>query len=133
MPGTFPAARSEVDHSLLCEGSIINHSKISHSIVGIRSRIGEQSVIDRTFVMGADSFESQEEIEINTSRGLPPIGIGRNCLIRNAIVDKNARIGNGVKLINAGGKAFEETDDYVIRDGIIVVPKHAVIPDGTIV
>jgi glucose-1-phosphate adenylyltransferase len=124
---------AEIDHSILCEGSIINRSRISRSIIGIRSRVGEQSVIERTVVMGADLFEAQEEIERNRRRGLPRIGIGRDCLIRNAIIDKNARIGDGVKLVNAEGKTFEETEDYVIRDGIVVVPKHAVIPDGTIV
>jgi glucose-1-phosphate adenylyltransferase len=124
---------SEVNHSILCEGSIINRSKISHSIIGIRSRVGEGSAIDRTVVMGADYFESQEEIEANLRSGLPPIGIGRDCLIRGAIIDKNARIGNRVKLVNAREIACEETDDYVIRDGIIVVPKHAVIPDGTVI
>jgi glucose-1-phosphate adenylyltransferase len=132
LPGS-KILRSEVDHSILCEGSIIDRSKISHSIIGIRSRVGEQSLIERTVVMGADSFESQEEITANARRGLPRIGIGRDCHIRNAIIDKNARIGDGVKLTNAGGKGFEETDDYVIRDGIVVVPKHAVIPNGTIV
>jgi len=124
---------SEIDHSILCEGSIINRSKISHSIIGIRSRIGEGSAIDRTVVMGADYFESQEEIEGKLRSGLPPIGIGRDCLIRGAIIDKNARIGDRVELVNARGIAYQETDDYVIRDGIIVVPKHAVIPDGTVI
>lgn len=132
LPGS-KILRSEVDHSLLCEGSIINRSEIRHSIIGIRSRVGERSVIERTVVMGADSFESREEIEASARRGLPPIGIGRDCLIRNAIIDKNARIGNRVKLINAAGLSSEETEDYVVRDGIIVVPKHAVIADGTIV
>jgi glucose-1-phosphate adenylyltransferase len=122
---------SEVDHSILCEGSIINRSRISHSIIGIRSRIGERSVIDRTVVMGADYYESKEEIQAHLRTGLPSVGIGRECLIRGAIIDKNARIGDGVKLANAAGVAYRETDDYVIRDGIIVVPKHAVIPDGT--
>lgn len=124
---------SEVDHSILCEGSIINRSKISHSIIGIRSRIGEGSAIDRTVVMGADYFESQEEIKGKLRSGLPPIGIGRDCLIRGAIIDKNARIGDRVELINTRGITYQETDDYVIRDGIIVVPKHAVIPDGTVI
>ncbi len=132
LPGS-KILRSEVDHSILCEGSIINRSKISHSIIGIRSRVGEGSVIDRTVVMGADYFESKEEIEVNLRSGLPPVGIGRECLIRGAIVDKNARIGDGVKLINDRGIPCLETDDYVIRDGIIVVPKHAVIPDETVV
>jgi len=124
---------SEVDHSILCEGSIINRSKISHSIIGIRSRIGEGSAIDRTVVMGADYFESQEEIKGKLRSGLPPIGIGRDCLIRGAIIDKNARIGDRVELVNTRGITYQETDDYVIRDGIIVVPKHAVIPDGTVI
>jgi glucose-1-phosphate adenylyltransferase len=132
LPGSKILA-SEVDHSILCEGSIINRSRISRSIIGIRSRVGEGSVLDRTVVMGADYFESGEEIEANLRNRLPPIGIGRDCLIRGAIIDKNARIGDGVKLVNHKGVAFEETEDYVIRDGIIVVPKHAVIPDGTVV
>jgi glucose-1-phosphate adenylyltransferase len=132
LPGS-KILRSEVDHSILCEGSIINRSKISHSIIGIRSRIGEGSAIARTVVMGADYFESQEEIAADLGDGIPAIGIGRDCQIRGAIVDKNARIGDGVKLINEPGLPCQETDDYVIRDGIIVVPKHAVIPDGTVV
>ncbi|MBN2408788.1 MAG: glucose-1-phosphate adenylyltransferase [Candidatus Aminicenantes bacterium] len=132
LPGS-KILRSEVDRSLLCEGSIINRSEIRHSIVGIRSRIGERSVIERTVVMGADSFESQEEIAANARRGLPAIGLGRDCVIRNAIIDKNARIGDGVRLINGSNVVNEETESYVIRDGIIVVPKHAVVPDGTIV
>jgi glucose-1-phosphate adenylyltransferase len=132
LPGSKILA-SEVEHSILCEGSIINRSKISRSIIGIRSRVGEGSAIDRTVVMGADYFESQEEINANLRRRLPPIGIGRNCLIRGAIIDKNSRIGDGVKLVNDRRISSQETEDYVIRDGIIVVPKHAVIPDGTVI
>jgi glucose-1-phosphate adenylyltransferase len=132
LPGS-KILRSEVDHSILCEGSIINRSKISHSIIGIRSRIGEGSAVGRTVVMGADYFESQEEIKAHLQGGLPPIGIGRDCLIRGAIIDKNARIGDHVKLSNERGITYQETDNYVIRDGIIVVPKHAVLRDGTVV
>lgn len=132
LPGSKILA-SEVDHSILCEGSIINRSRISRSIIGIRSRIGENSLIERAFVMGADAFESQEAIERNAAEGIPDIGIGRNCEIRGAIIDKNARIGDGARLINAAGALEAETDDYVIRDGIIVVPKHGVIRPGTVV
>jgi glucose-1-phosphate adenylyltransferase len=132
LPGSKILA-SEVDHSILCEGSIIERSRITRSIIGIRSRVGENSVIEETVVMGADYFEPREEIEENARRGFPPIGIGKDCLIRRSIIDKNARVGSGVKLINAKGADFEETENYVIRDGIIVVPKHAVIPDGTVV
>jgi glucose-1-phosphate adenylyltransferase len=123
---------SEVDHCILCEGSIINRSKISNSIIGIRSRVGEGSIIDRSVIMGADYFESKAQIEANALRGLPAIGIGKGSEIRNAIIDKNARIGDGVRLVNARGLSEMDTEDYVIKDGIIVVPKHAVIPDGTV-
>lgn len=124
---------SEVHNSILCEGSIINRSWINHSIIGIRSRIGDNSVIDHSVIMGADFFESKEELAQNEEKGLPNIGIGYNCEIRNAIIDKNARIGNGVRLINAQGVKEEEHDDYVIQDGIIVIPKNSVIPRGTVI
>jgi len=119
--------------SILCEGSIINRSRIHHSIVGVRSRVEEGAVLERTVVMGADFFESKEEKARNAAAGVPPIGIGRNCEIRNAIIDKNARIGNGVKLVNARGVKDEKADHYGIVNGIIVIPKNAVIPDGTII
>jgi glucose-1-phosphate adenylyltransferase len=124
---------SEVHHSILCEGSIINQSRIRQSIVGVRSRIEEKCSLERTVMMGADYFESDEEKSRNASAGIPPIGIGRECEIRNAIIDKNARIGNGVKLINAKNTRDEQTDNYVIVNGIIVVPKNGVIPDGTVI
>ncbi len=132
LPGSKILA-SEVRNSILCEGSIIDRSRIVDSIVGIRSRIGEKCRIERTVVMGADYFEEAEEIEQNTRLGIPPIGIGRGSEIRNAIIDKNARIGEDVRLVNERGVSDEETDQYVIRDGIIVVPKLAVIPDATII
>jgi glucose-1-phosphate adenylyltransferase len=122
---------SRVHNSILCEGSIIDRSEIIHSIIGIRSRIGENSIVDRTVMMGADFFESQREIEIKTKRNIPRIGVGNGCEIRNAIIDKNARIGSNVKLINAKGITEETHEHYVIRDGIIVIPKNAIIPDGT--
>ncbi len=124
---------SEVNNSILNEGSIINHSRINHSIIGIRSRIGENSVIERSVIMGADFFESEDEKSHNAKKGIPDIGIGNNCEIRKAIIDKNARIGNGVKLINARSITDETTENYVIRDGIIVIPKNEIIPDGTVI
>ncbi len=122
---------SEVRNSILCEGSIINNSKITHSIIGIRSRIGNNAAIERSVLMGADFFESKEEIERNLQKKIPGIGIGNDCIVRNAIIDKNARIGNGVKLVNEKGIDEDTHEEYVIRDGIIVVPKNATIPDGT--
>ena len=82
--------------------------------------------------MGADYFESQPELAQNAALGNPPIGIGHDCEIRNAIIDKNARIGNGVKLINARSVRDEQAENYVIVNGIIVVPKNGIIRDGTV-
>ncbi|MCX7975341.1 MAG: glucose-1-phosphate adenylyltransferase [Candidatus Aminicenantes bacterium] len=124
---------SEVENSILCEGSIINRSIIRNSIIGIRSRIGENCLIENSIIMGADYFESEEEIKSNASKGIPNIGLGRNCEIRRAIIDKNARIGDNCRLVNLRNVQSEENENYVIRDGIIVVPKHGVIYPGTII
>jgi len=124
---------SEVNNSILCEGSIINHSRINHSIIGIRSRIGENSVIERAVIMGADFFETVEEFAQNDKTGVPHVGIGSNCEIQEAIIDKNARIGKGVKLVNARGVSDETSENYVIKGGIIVIPKNAIVPDGTVI
>jgi len=132
LPGS-KILHSDVARAILCEGSIINNSRIYDSIVGVRSRIGDGCSFDRTVVMGADFFESSEELARNAAKGLPPIGIGCDCEIRNAIIDKNARIGNGVRLINARGAQDERADHYCIVGGIIVIPKNAVIPDGTVI
>lgn len=132
LPGSKILA-SDVTESILCEGSIINGSKISRSIIGVRSRIGERCVMERTVMMGADFFESKEELAKNAAQGIPSIGIGRDCEIRTAIIDKNARIGNGVKLINARGVRDEKAENYCVVNGILVVPKNAVIPDGTVI
>jgi len=132
LPGSKILA-SEVKSSILCEGSIINRSRIERSLIGIRSRVGDNSVLERTVMMGADFYESKEEIDANRANCLPDIGIGGECEVRNAIIDKNARIGHGVRLINARGVAEESAENYVIKDGIIVVPKNGVIPDGTLI
>jgi len=124
---------STVENSILCEGSIINSSRIRRSIIGIRSRIGENCDIERTVMMGADYFESREELAANAARGIPPIGVGTDSEIRRAILDKNARIGRNVRLINARGVQDETAENYSIVSGIVVVPKNSVIPDGTVI
>ncbi|MGD8534210.1 MAG: glucose-1-phosphate adenylyltransferase [Candidatus Aminicenantes bacterium] len=124
---------SEVQNSILCEGSIIDRARINQSIIGIRSRIGKNSVIERSVLMGADFFESEQEFSQNKADGIPDVGIGENCEIRNTIIDKNVRIGNGVKLVNSRNINDEDSEYYVIRDGIIVIPKNAAIPDGTVI
>jgi len=124
---------AEVENAILCEGSIVDRSTIRDSLVGIRSRIGEGSRLERAVVMGADCYESREDQAENRERGVPDVGIGRGVEIRNAIVDKNARIGHGAKLVNRNGATTENAENYNIVDGIIVVPKNAVIPDGAVI
>jgi glucose-1-phosphate adenylyltransferase len=132
LPGSKILA-SQVTNSILCEGSIINRSNVSQSIIGIRTRIGENSRLNRSIVMGADYFESKERMLRNESTGIPNVGIGMDCEIQNAIIDKNTRIGHGVKLINTRNIRDEIQEDYVIRDGIIVIPKNSIIPNGTVI
>ncbi|MEN6560988.1 MAG: glucose-1-phosphate adenylyltransferase [Acidobacteriota bacterium] len=132
LPGSKIVA-SDVRDAVLCEGSIVNRSYIRNAIIGIRSRIGENARLERTVVMGADYYESREDMARNRGRNVPDIGIGSGCEIRDAIIDKNARIGRGVRLVNAAGAAAASAESCSIVDGIIVVPKDAVIPDGTVI
>lgn len=132
LPGS-KILESQVSSSILCEGSIINRSVLSNAIVGIRTRIGENSRIHRTIIMGADFFESKEKLLENERNGVPNVGIGNNCEIENAIIDKNARIGHGVKLLNVRKVQEENSINYAIRDGIVVIPKNAVIQNGTVI
>lgn len=127
LPGT-KINRCQVEQSILCEGSIISESRVSNSIIGIRATVGAGSTIESTVVMGARFYESQAP----TSHPVP-MGIGEDCEIRNAIVDLNARIGAGAKLINAKGLQEFDAENYCIRGGVIVVPRDAVIQPGTIV
>jgi glucose-1-phosphate adenylyltransferase len=125
----------EIRDTIVSDGCIIQGAKLSRSVIGLRSRIGQGSHIDSAILMGSDDYQSIEEMTADTAIGLPRIGIGENTVIRRAIVDKNARIGSGVKLINEAG--IEEADaadkSYFIRDRIIIIPKNAVIKDGTVV
>jgi len=118
----------KIEQAILNSGAIVERATITRSIIGVRSRIGAGTVIEDSIVMGADYYELPWE------RGnVPPLGIGEKCVIRKAIIDKNARIGNRVLLENKRGIANHDDLDerYYIRDGIIVVPKGAVIADGT--
>ena len=124
---------SSVRSSILAEGSIIDDSEIDRTIVGIRSIISSGSRIYQSVIMGADYYESDELRAENQRSGIPHIGIGRNCLIQNAIIDKNARIGDNSVLVNQEGIDNYDGKDYCIRDGIVIVPKDAMIPPETVV
>lgn len=115
------------------EGSHIRDTEIERAIIGIRSMIGPNVKISDTVIMGADYHETDREIAQNKRAGRLNVGIGSDCVIENAIIDKNARIGPGTVIKNEAGIQDAEGEDYTIRDGIVVVPKNAVIPPGTVI
>ncbi len=122
---------SSVRSSILAEGSIIDDSELDRTIVGIRSIISHGSRIYQSVLMGADYYESEIARAENAQSGVPNVGIGRNCLIQNAIIDKNARIGDNSVLVNRDGIDNYDGENYYIRDGIVIVPKDATIPPET--
>lgn len=124
---------SSVRSSILAEGSIIDDSELDRTIVGIRSIISSGSRIYQSVLMGADYYESDALKAENVQAGIPNVGIGQNCLIQNAIIDKNARIGDNAVLVNRDGIDNHDGAHYYIRDGIVIVPKDATIHPGTVV
>jgi glucose-1-phosphate adenylyltransferase len=129
-PRFLPASivrSTHINRSLICDGCIIEKASIEHSIIGIRSVIDADTSLKDVILMGADYYEAESG---KSGKGLPHIGIGRGCDIRNAIIDKNARIGDGV-VISPEGKDREMNGvGFYIRDGIVVIPKSSVIPPG---
>jgi len=135
-PRFLPATKVEactVRRALLSEGCILVGAEIERAVIGIRSRIGHGAQIRDSLVLGADLYETVEEMERGQAKGLPPVGIGAESVIEHAIVDKNARVGRGVRITNHSGEADRDGEGYHLRDGIVVVPKSAVIPDGTVI
>jgi len=133
----LPASKinfSTITETLAADGSIITNANIMHSVIGIRTIIESGASLDGVVCMGADFYETPEQKEKNRLDGIPDIGIGRGCLIRRAIIDKNSRIGDQCR-IGIDNISREEGDygSYYIRSGIIVIPKAAIIPSGTVI
>ncbi len=122
-----------LEKTIIAEGCIINASRIENSVVGIRSRIGHGTTVVSSYLMGNDYFESLVELEHARTQGIPNLGIGNRCYIRNAIVDKNVRIGDDVRI--NGGNHLPNADHslYTVKEGIVVVKKGAVIPNGFVI
>ena len=122
-----------LEKTIIAEGCIINASRLEESVVGIRSRIGYGTTIVSSYIMGNDYYETLGEIENALQKGLPNVGIGARCYIKNAIVDKNCRIGDDVRI--NGGNHLANTDHslYTVKDGIVVVKKGAVLPNGFVI
>jgi glucose-1-phosphate adenylyltransferase len=135
-PRFLPAtkiASCDISESLISEGCFIEKSRIERSVIGIRSRIADGARIRHSLILGADLYEGSIDLERQSLEGIPPIGIGEGTVIENAIVDKNARVGRNVRIVNESGEQERDAANYHIRDGIVVVPKGAIIPDGTII
>jgi glucose-1-phosphate adenylyltransferase len=135
-PRFLPASKIEdcqVRRALISEGCIMVGAEVERSVIGIRSRVGRGTKVRNSLVLGADSYETVDEIDKAIGRGVPPLGIGEDSVVEQAIVDKNARVGRGVRLVNEAGLSEKDGEGYYIRDGIVIVPKDAVIADGTVV
>ena len=128
---TSKISGTTLNSSVIAEGCLIHAAMIERSVIGIRSRIGKESTVINTYMMGCDFYESLEEIQSNNIPIL--LGIGERCFIKNTIIDKNCRIGDDVKI--NGGTHLEdiETKTYLIKDGIVVIKKDATIPKGTVI
>ncbi|BAY15429.1 glucose-1-phosphate adenylyltransferase [Nostoc sp. HK-01] len=124
-----------VTESIIGEGCILKNCRIQHSVLGVRSRIESGCVIEESLLMGADFYQASVERQCSIEKNDIPVGIGTDTIIRRAIIDKNARIGHDVKIINKDNvqEADREGQGFYIRSGIVVVLKNAVIPDGTII
>jgi glucose-1-phosphate adenylyltransferase len=124
---------AQIDHAVISDGCIINRATIVRSIIGLRTLVGSGTKLNRVIVIGSDYYEAQESVERHLREGKPRIGIGENCTIDNAIIDKNTRIGSNVTISPAGKAENLDHQNYFIRDGIVIIPKDAVIPDNTVI
>jgi len=124
---------TQIQNAIVAEGSIIHAASITKSVIGIRSRIGKDTVIKNAYIMGCDFYETINQINQKIDKGQPVLGIGERCVIEDAIVDKNCSIGNDVQI--KGGPNLEKIDHplYTVKDGIVVIKKGAVIPNGFII
>ncbi|MGL5112966.1 MAG: glucose-1-phosphate adenylyltransferase [Flavobacterium sp.] len=130
-PSKFKA--TQLDNALIADGCIINAKSIIKAVIGNRSRIGEGTVIENTYVMGNDFYQSVEDLEKDLQNSKAPLGIGQNCHIYQAIIEKNCRIGHNVTI--KGGKHLENCNEelYCVKEGIVVIKKGKVIPDNFVI
>ena len=136
-PRYLPGTRTDdchLERVMLADGCLIQDAVISDSIIGLRSIVGPGVRISRSVIMGADFYEDDARRVANREKGIPDVGIGSGSSIEGAIVDKNARIGKNVVIRpHLETQGMIDEDNFVIRDGLVIVPKNAVIPDGTVI
>ncbi len=124
---------AQINNSLISEGTIIEGSLVSRSVIGLRSVIREETKIHDSILMGSDYYETEEEARGKLLPDDCRLSIGKNCLIKNAILDKNVSLGDNVKIINKKGIKNKESDFYCIKNGIVIIEKNAVVPSGTVI
>ncbi|HTV62619.1 MAG TPA: glucose-1-phosphate adenylyltransferase [Verrucomicrobiae bacterium] len=135
-PRYLPASKingAEIEHAVISDGCILNHARLKNCIIGLRTVIGNGAELNRVVTMGSDFYETEESKQQHDREGLPRLAIGEHCKIENAIIDKNARIGNNVTISPAGKPETVDHELYYVRDGIIVIPKNAIIPHGVVI
>ena len=125
--------RCTFDHVIIADGCIITEAQFKRCVIGIRSVVREGCRLENVILMGADYFENEKEMRANAENDIPNIGVGHNCTIRNAIIDKGARIGSNVVLDPANKPREFEGQGVFIRDGVLIVPKNAIIPNNTVI
>lgn len=123
----------KINRAIMAGGCIIDDSDFERAVIGVRSFINRGCTLRNVVVMGADLFEDDEDRQQNRDLQRPDLGIGRNCHIENAIIDKNARIGNDVRLSPEGKPDMFQSGDVIVRDGVLIVIKNGVVPDGTVI
>ncbi|MDY5682126.1 MAG: glucose-1-phosphate adenylyltransferase [Treponema sp.] len=125
---------AELKNTMAAEGCVITRAKINHSVIGIRSVIESGSELEGVITMGSDFYESYFEKQEKIKKGIPLMGIGKNCKIAKTIIDKNSAIGNNCR-INVDGNKYEDGDHglFFVSDGIVVIRKGVIIPDGTVI
>jgi glucose-1-phosphate adenylyltransferase len=133
----LPASRvcsAHLEECLIGDGCVVDSgTRIKRSVVGVRSRIGQNVTIQDTVIIGADIFETDAERAANRERGIPDLGVGDGTVIERAILDKNCRIGRSVQIVNRGNVQEADGKTHVIREGVVVIPKGVTIPDGTVI
>ncbi|MGF1451197.1 MAG: glucose-1-phosphate adenylyltransferase [Opitutales bacterium] len=130
----LPAAKlngAQIDHAIVSGGCICEHVKLHRCVIGVRSMIGSGCDLDNVVMMGADGFENEEDHQTNRELQRPNLGIGNNCKIRHAIIDKNARIGDDVELSPEGKEDGWRQGGLYVRDGVLIVMKNCTVPSGT--
>ena len=132
LPGSV-VENSQVNRAIISDGCTILRSVLDDAVVGIRQRIGTECKIRRSILMGADFFETPAQRQENARVNRPDVGIGGGSVIEDAIIDKNVRIGRRVTIRSTGKPAEMDGPNFYVRDGIVIIPKGAVVPDGTVI